>query len=173
MAHNASACSFNPGLGNLLMSRRVKIMLETDLDVDWYLSTYPDARKAIEAGHYRDATDHFLRFGLRNGRVPSEPNVDEAWYLEKYPDVAKAIGRGTFESAKIHYARFGYREGRLPSSDYQNHIYASVQEVPHRRLFKIPRVDLYRALRRRLAKPAKSLSAISSVNPRKNNSSEL
>lgn len=100
------------------MPRFLRAGIEITVDVDWYLSAYPDARDAIRAGRYRDAMDHYLTVGIRDGRLPTEPAVDEMWYRLRYPDVAEAIGKGTIRSAKHHYAQWGYREGRFPNADH-------------------------------------------------------
>jgi hypothetical protein len=100
------------------MSRLLKTQIDIVVDIDWYLSAYPDARNAILAGKYRDALDHYLTVGIRDGRLPTEPDVDEMWYRRRYPDVAKAIANGIIDSAKQHYARWGYREGRFAKGDH-------------------------------------------------------
>ena len=43
------------------------------VDSDWYLSTYPDVRDAVSAGQYRDALEHYLRYGMAEGRMPRPP----------------------------------------------------------------------------------------------------
>lgn len=65
----------------------------------WYLSQYPDVKAGIRLGRVQSAVDHFIKFGYREGRVPSKPDVDEAWYLATYPDVAEAVRNGSVKSA--------------------------------------------------------------------------
>lgn len=43
------------------------------VDQDWYLSAYSDVRDAVSAGEYRDGLDHYLRYGMREGRLPRPP----------------------------------------------------------------------------------------------------
>ena len=100
------------------MPRLLKAQIDVTVDIDWYIFAYPDAQDAIRAGVYRDAMDHYLTVGIRDGRLPTEPDVDEKWYRQRYPDVAKAIGNGIIRDAKQHYARWGYREGRFPKGDH-------------------------------------------------------
>ena len=100
------------------MSRFLKTQIEVAVDIDWYLSAYPDALNDILDGKYRDALDHYLTVGIRDGRLPTEPDVDEMWYRRRYPDVAEAIANGIIHSAKQHYARWGYREGRFAKGDH-------------------------------------------------------
>jgi hypothetical protein len=115
------------------MPRILRTTIEISVDVDWYLATYSDARQAIQAGVYRDALDHYLKLGIRDGRIPMEPEVDETWYRQRYPDVAEAIRAGRVKSAKLHYARWGYREGRFPSGNDAAAYFESSQEQGHRR----------------------------------------
>jgi hypothetical protein len=117
------------------MSHIISTTIEISVDANWYLATYVDARQAIKAGVYKDALDHYLKMGMRDGRVPLEPEVDEAWYLKRYPDVAEAIRSGRVKSAKLHYARWGHREGRFPTGDdLAAHFEPSQEQSPLRRL---------------------------------------
>jgi hypothetical protein len=43
-----------------------------EVDVEWYLTTYPDVADGIEAGKIVSATEHFLSNGYAEGRLPSE-----------------------------------------------------------------------------------------------------
>ena len=106
------------------MARLLKTQIDVTVDIDWYIFAYPDAQDAIRAGVYRDAMDHYLTVGIRDGRLPTEPDVDETWYRERYPDVAKAIQHGIIADAKRHYARWGYREGRFPKAGHPGAIAA-------------------------------------------------
>lgn len=83
-------------------------------DKDWYLATYPDVARSIERGLFKDARDHYRRFGRSEGRLPFNPDVEENWYLEVYPDVGEAIMQGQFESASDHYIKVGCKERRTP-----------------------------------------------------------
>ena len=91
-----------------ILSAHIKI----SIDEDWYLATFPQAKREIEAGLYSDAIEHYLRVGMR--QLPLEPVVNEKFYLERYPDVSQAINEGKVESAEQHYMACGYREGRDP-----------------------------------------------------------
>jgi predicted GH43/DUF377 family glycosyl hydrolase len=86
---------------------------DVTFDAEWYLSTYPDVRAAVQAGSIKSALDHYRAFGYFEKRLPSKPVVDEAWYLKTYPDVAQAIREGRSTSAYDHFVKFGYREGRM------------------------------------------------------------
>ncbi len=105
------------------MTHVLKTVIEISVDEDWYLSTYPDAKKDIEAGIYTDALDHYLRAGIREGRFALEPVVSEDFYRSLYPDVDQAINDGLVQSAQQHYTTWGYRERRTPVEDGEPFTY--------------------------------------------------
>jgi hypothetical protein len=96
------------------MANVLSTFIEISLDADWYLATYPQAKKDIEAGLYDGALDHYLRVGIRDGLLSLEPVVNEELYRELYPDVDRAIKDGSVQSAQQHYTTWGYRERRTP-----------------------------------------------------------
>ena len=83
-------------------------------DASWYLKVYPDVRKAIEDGLFKNAFDHYSQFGLAEGRLAAEPDFDEEWYLRVYGDVCDALNRREFNSAFEHFIQVGCQEGRKP-----------------------------------------------------------
>jgi hypothetical protein len=86
-------------------------------DLDFYLSAYPDVRKAHDAGQITDPRKHFIEQGYIEGRFGSKPDVDEEYYKDTYPDVKAAIATGDVESALDHYLRAGAIEARCPNSE--------------------------------------------------------
>lgn len=92
--------------------RARKLIVASGLfDSDWYLASYPDvARAGI------NPVDHYLRYGVVEGRNPS-PHFDTLWYLEKYPDI-------TVESINplVHYIKYGVMKGRQPCPDRLSNI---------------------------------------------------
>lgn len=68
---------------------------------EWYRRTYPDV---AESG--LSPREHFLRFGLAEGRAPG-PRFSPADYLAANPDVAEANS-----NALVHYLNWGQQEGR-------------------------------------------------------------
>jgi hypothetical protein len=84
------------------------------VDEGWYLSTYPDVRKALTDGVVPNARTHWVKFGYYEHRMPFRIEVDEPWYLTAYPDIERAVKRRDVLSGQDHFERFGYREGRLP-----------------------------------------------------------
>jgi glycosyltransferase involved in cell wall biosynthesis len=74
-------------------------------DEDWYVKRNPDVPE-------KNALSHFLRFGGKEGRAPSE-KFDSAWYLEVYRDVALSGA-----NPLVHYLQWGTSEGREISGVY-------------------------------------------------------
>ena len=72
-------------------------------DAEWYRQRYPDISAAET-----DPLEHFLRFGLAEGRNPNA-YFDANWYLAAYPDVASS-GMAPL----LHYLQFGAAEFRNP-----------------------------------------------------------
>lgn len=70
-------------------------------DAAWYLGRYPDVQAAGA-----DPAEHFLRFGMAEGRDPG-PGFATAHYLRLYPDV-KAAGLNPL----VHYLTAGWEERR-------------------------------------------------------------
>lgn len=80
-----------------------EILMSGMFDETWYL------QHNLDVAHSRiQPLEHYLRFGVREGRNPG-PMLDTNWYLSTYPDVqAKKI------NPLVHYIRYGKREGRQP-----------------------------------------------------------
>jgi hypothetical protein len=89
------------------------LLVQVEVDEDWYLASYADVREAVEAGQLASARSHYVIAGYFENRLPRQFRVDEDWYLASYPDVAEAIRSGAFTSVAEHFERDGFREGRL------------------------------------------------------------
>ena len=90
------------------------------VDEAWYLSQYPDIKKAQETGALgMTPAEHYRRRGYLEGRLPSLPEVDEKAYRARYPDVAKDIAAGTWPNALAHFINSGYQEARDPRPEIQ------------------------------------------------------
>jgi glycosyltransferase involved in cell wall biosynthesis len=105
-----------------IRKRRKRWIGGVGFERDWYLREYPDvAREGI------DPLDHYIQFGIQEGRWKSKRHkesnkflqkkmpwsfdrisFDSSWYLKKYPDVAAAG-----EDAYWHYKNQGIKEGRF------------------------------------------------------------
>jgi hypothetical protein len=87
------------------LQKEVELLLTSDFfDPDWYLSSYLD----VAASNINPA-EHYLKFGAKEGRLPS-PRFDGNWYLQRYPDVV--IGD---INPLIHFIKFGISERRNAS----------------------------------------------------------
>ena len=78
-------------------------------DANYYLSNNPDVAKAT-AGNSELALDHFINFGMSEGRRGSA-SFDVQSYFNEYPDLRAAFG---FDLVKYyeHYVTAGKAEGR-------------------------------------------------------------
>jgi hypothetical protein len=94
------------------------VLVQVEVDEDWYRSYYRDVDEAIKAGNVSSARQHYINAGYFENRLPRKVVVNERWYLEEYPDVAAAIKFGAFSSATAHFERDGFKEGRLPSEGW-------------------------------------------------------
>ncbi|MEM1291304.1 MAG: choice-of-anchor D domain-containing protein [Cyanobacteria bacterium P01_H01_bin.162] len=108
--------------GQLAPSESAAIGLEmgglplTELfDETYYLTQNPDIAAAVAQGGFATGYDHFVQFGINEGRNPSV-YFDEAFYRANNADVAAAIANGSLSSGLMHYLSFGHWENRDPST---------------------------------------------------------
>lgn len=94
------------------------LLVQIEVDEDWYLSSYDDVEDAVRAGSLTSGREHYIRAGYFENRLPRPIRVDEEWYLAEYPDVAEAISAGVFISGTQHFERSGFQEGRLPEAGW-------------------------------------------------------
>ncbi len=81
-----------------------------------YLMLNPDVAAALEAGWIASAEQHFLDFGIHEGRPGGQRAADafsSELYLMLNPDVATALQAGWIASAEQHFLDYGVQEGRL------------------------------------------------------------
>ncbi|WP_248922279.1 CotH kinase family protein [Olsenella intestinalis] len=79
-------------------------------DLDYYLEKNPDVAAAY-AGNPNDAIQHFVEYGMREGRVSCR-NFDVNAYRARYADLRSAFGndlRAYYE----HYCTAGFFDGRI------------------------------------------------------------
>lgn len=84
-------------------------------DETYYLSNNLDVQTAIFNKQYSSGYEHYINFGLREGRSPSSL-YNEQYYLNSYPDVANAVAAGIYQTGFEHYVTQGQLERRNPSS---------------------------------------------------------
>ncbi|NEQ45429.1 MAG: DUF4347 domain-containing protein [Leptolyngbya sp. SIOISBB] len=83
-------------------------------DESAYLSKNLDVAAAVQQGIYQYGFEHFVLFGMNEGRSPSNW-FDEQYYLAQNADVAAAVSIGQ-TTAIAHFLHFGHRENRDPSA---------------------------------------------------------
>jgi hypothetical protein len=84
-------------------------------DETFYLDQHPDVREVVAQGSLANGFEHFLRFGLAEGRNPSA-YYDEAFYRATNPDIVDAIDNGSLSSGLAHFVQTGHLENRDPSA---------------------------------------------------------
>jgi len=80
-----------------------------------YLQANPDVAAAVQQGTMRYGFEHFVLFGMDEGRAPGDW-FDQDYYLAQNSDVAAAVENGTVRSAIAHFFAFGHREDRSPNA---------------------------------------------------------
>jgi hypothetical protein len=91
-------------------------------DETFYLGEYQDIADAQANGGLLYGYDHFLNFGISEGRNPSF-YYDEAFYLANNEDVNIAVANDEFSSGLEHYLNFGHIENRDPSTLFDADLY--------------------------------------------------
>ncbi len=81
-------------------------------DGEFYLNNYSDLKNAF-GSDYKSAYNHFITFGVREGRQASLC-FDVKYYLNYYEDLSKAY-QGNYAEAYNHFMTFGIKEGRKSS----------------------------------------------------------
>lgn len=79
-------------------------------DAEYYLNNNPDVKNAV-GSNVLSAFDHFINYGIREGRQSSS-TFHITSYRNRYPDLRAAFGNDVFAYA-IHYIQHGKNEGRV------------------------------------------------------------
>ena len=90
-----------------------------NVDEKWYSSKYPDVALALDEQAITSISEHYVRFGYFEHRMPYRILVDETWYLAEYEDISRAVGSQIYASGQQHFEECGYREGRLPYPNFK------------------------------------------------------
>jgi len=109
-----AAKTAEPTLTDVVDARTAE-QLRAFVDVEWYLTKYPELR-AISF----DPVMHFALFGAAEGRDPNR-FFDSAWYAARYPDVATSG-----YPPLVHYLSWGARELRNPHPRFDAAWYAEM-----------------------------------------------
>jgi hypothetical protein len=91
------------------LKQLISYILEKEpFDEEWYLSTYPDVKKALEKGNVKSAKHHYVETGYFEGRLPGVHGFEVDEYLRKNSDLAQMSSA----EAMKHFIETGYSEGR-------------------------------------------------------------
>ena len=99
----------------LLLSVKEEAKTQYDsltFDAEYYINVYPDIKNAF-GNDYQSAYDHFMTFGIKEGRKGS-PYFDVYYYLNQNSDLQKAFG-SNYELAYNHFVYSGINENRAGS----------------------------------------------------------
>ncbi|MBE7380670.1 MAG: FG-GAP repeat protein [Leptolyngbya sp. SIO1E4] len=91
-------------------------------DEQYYLNQNSDVAAAVSTGGLSSGYQHFVQFGLAEGRNPSVL-YDEAFYLANNADIAAAVAADFIDSGLTHFLLFGHEEARDPSSLFNSEDY--------------------------------------------------
>ena len=91
-------------------------------DETYYLNQYQDVANAVNQGVLANGYEHFLRYGILEGRSPSR-YYNEDLYLAVNPDVAAAVTNNVYSSGLGHYLQFGHLENRIASEVFDAEDY--------------------------------------------------
>lgn len=86
-------------------------------DAKYYLATNSDVADGVAKGLFKSAYDHFIQFGMDEGRNPS--SLFGLGYLSENTDIARAVASGQFKSGFAHFFQFGYKEERTISNQFR------------------------------------------------------
>ena len=91
--------------------------VEAGFDELEYLHLNHDVEAAVLRGEIRSGLEHWLKYGIAEGRLLRQPaglppDWDEARYLRLNPDVPPAINQGAFASGYHHWQSIGRYEAR-------------------------------------------------------------
>jgi len=86
-----------------------------DFNVSYYEAKNPDVVAAL--GRDPDVLyDHYVTYGMKEGRKGCNDVFDADYYAAKYPDVVAAVGN-TYNALYNHYVTYGKKEGRFKNAD--------------------------------------------------------
>ena len=96
------------------------VVFNAAFDSDFYVNCYPDLKAAF-GNDANAAYDHYLTYGIKEGRIAS-PVFDVKTYIRNYPDLQAAFG-DNYEAAYNHFLANGMNEGRLASDSFNVQVY--------------------------------------------------
>ncbi|WP_257455489.1 M57 family metalloprotease [Archangium lipolyticum] len=97
-------------------------LAETDVDTGFYLSNHGDLVNAYGAANWEAARNHWLNWGIAEGRR-SSAHFDVKYYLANNPDLVAAYGPTNYVAARNHWLNWGIGEGRRASAEFDVKYY--------------------------------------------------
>jgi hypothetical protein len=79
-----------------------------EYDEAFYLANNPRLQPLIENGTFKNGYQHFIQFGLKEGKFGT--SFYETEYLKSYPDVRQLVESGALKTGRDHYFNFGKNE---------------------------------------------------------------
>lgn len=98
----------------VVLVRKPEVSGPDAFDEAGYLAQYPDVAQAVAQGLLESGRQHYMEWGLNEGRNPNTL-FSEEWYLTQNADVAEAVVQGFLSNGFAHYQSWGWAEGRAPS----------------------------------------------------------
>jgi len=116
-------------------------------DTQAYLLANPDVLNATTDPGWVSAWNHFVLFGILEGRSPNGTTgftglFDNTKYLAQNPDVNTAVSGGDFRNGFEHYLLFGAKEGRAAFDNGGNAIDFASSVTPGKTFTLTTSVDL-------------------------------
>lgn len=87
--------------------------------VDFNLAYYEAHNPDVVAAYGRDFDaiyDHYITYGIKEGRQGYNDTFDVTYYAGKYPDVVASVGN-SYDALYNHYVSYGKKEGRFKNID--------------------------------------------------------
>jgi hypothetical protein len=91
-------------------------------DETFYLGLFSDVQNAIFDGRLNYGFEHFVNWGIAEGRDPSF-FFSEGYYLDTNPDVKAAVDANVINSGLEHFLLWGHVENRNPSELFNANDY--------------------------------------------------
>lgn len=97
----------------------------TVFDPAFYLDVNKDVADAYGATNYEKAKEHWLRYGIREGRRSSSA-FSIGWYLQRNPDLMEAFGPSDCRKALEYWVTEGINQGHRTCYEFDAKWYLAV-----------------------------------------------
>ncbi|MBZ4417895.1 M57 family metalloprotease [Myxococcus sp. RHSTA-1-4] len=97
-------------------------LAERDVDTAFYLLNHGDLVNAYGSTNWDAARNHWLNWGISEGRRGSA-HFDVRYYLANHGDLVAAYGASNWAAARNHFLNWGINEGRRTSLEFDVKYY--------------------------------------------------